>query len=118
MTKIFKKKTQKLDDFDLDNLDMDFPDASTFEADLSSEAKSDDRTPVSKAFGTLTYQAKERITNPSYIKDFILKALPSEYEDAFDLASNIKDTTVSEYNKSVSQIKPAIGRLARSADTI
>jgi hypothetical protein len=108
------KKTND-DEFDLDNGEFDnFDDFDSFDP----EPPKDDRTPTTKVKDAVLEGAKDAVTDPKFVKNFVRSALPEGYGDAIELSSNIYGKTRSLYNEATQVIKPGLKDFARATKTL
>ena len=102
-----KKDSNELDDFDFDDMgDMD-------DLDMMMDPSKDTREPITKVKDGFKNAVKDSISSPSYIKKLMRKALPEEYESAFDALDKIEDGVSKLYNKSADALEPTLKELRK-----
>lgn len=102
-----KKDSNDLDDFDFDDMgDMD-------DLDMMMDPSKDTREPITKVKDGFKNAIKDSVSSPSYIKKLMRKALPEEYESAFDALDKIEDGVSKLYNKSADALEPTLKELRK-----
>lgn len=101
-----KKKGGEFDDFDIDNLDMDFEDSFPDPFD-------DSRDPTTRFKAGFLDAVKTKSRNVSYYNKILKKALPKDYEDILDQLNGAYNKGEELYNNSSSKLKPALNAMKR-----
>lgn len=110
-----KKDSNDLDGINLDSFDgLDGMD----ELDAMMDPSKDTRTPTTKVKDSFVSSFKDTVKTPSYIKGLMRKALPEEYESAFDAIDKISDRSEQLYNKSADQLEPTLKEIRKKAKNL
>lgn len=76
----------------------------------------DNRSPAQRIKEAATTGVKSTLTNPATYGKLMRNALPKEYGDAYDEATDIRDMGATMYRDAVKEIKPVAGQLASAVD--
>ena len=98
-----------LDSMSFDDLDQDFNDA---------ELGKDDRSPTAAVLTGFAEGAAGEVVNTRFINSILRKALPSEYGEVINAASEVSGATTEMYDSAVRETKPVISRLAKRVDRL
>lgn len=107
-----KTKLQSASEFDLE-AGLDIPDFDFLETEVK-----DDRSPLTALKDGAIQGAKSQFTNPDAIRKNVLKALPSEYGQAYSQIDAIGANVRGLYDEATKNLKPAIKDLKRSTNRV
>lgn len=114
-----KKQKLATDDFDLDlELDLGDYNAGEVEASVDPKAAKDDRKPVTKVFKSTIAGAKDRATDPAFLKTLLKGTLPKEYGSVLDRTDEAAGAISTLYNDAVKDIKPGLQRVMKQVDRL
>lgn len=106
----FKKKKIKVDKYLDDDLEFDLE----FDLDDADGSDSDakKRSAVTRLFKGALKGVKNTITSPRTISKIIIKNMPDEIGDTVDFYSDISNSVVDEYRKSITQLRPHMRQMS------
>lgn len=96
----------KKDEFGLDD-DFGLDDFGNENSDFGADPFKDDREPLTKIASNFADAAKETATDPSFLRRFIMRALPHGYGQAFALFDRGAETARELYNNASKDLEPA-----------
>lgn len=96
----------KKDEFGLDD-DFNLDDFGNENSDFGADPFKDDREPLTKIASNFADAAKETATDPSFLRRFIMRALPHGYGQAFALFDRGAETARELYNNASKDLEPA-----------
>lgn len=105
------KNGNDFDDIDIDDLEFDFD---SFDID----PMADDRKPVTKIKETFVKDVKSNIASPSFLKQVMRRALPTEYGEAYDVLEGAAEKGADLYNKSTQKLQPTINTIKKRSQAL
>jgi hypothetical protein len=105
----FMDDSSDLDSMSFDDLDQDFTEESE---------KKDDRNPTVAVVKGFTEGVATEAVSPRFINSILRKALPSEYGEIVNVASEASGVTTDMYDSAVRETKPVLARLAKRVDRL
>lgn len=94
-------------DYDFDNFDFDNFDDND-EGGFPDQPKGKARSPIMKLMGSMASGVHSNITDPTNQARYIKEALPTGYQQAFDMAGATVSTVKSLYDNAAKEAKPVI----------